>query len=72
LKKAPKRANGKERRDIAYAAGLVIGWHSHVSDHREQGALKAWDRFVARQPFWRPALAAPAAVAASEPPTEAA
>lgn len=72
LKKAPKRANGKERRDIAYAAGLVIGWHSHVSDHREQGALKAWDRFVARQPFWRPALAAPAAVVASEPPTEAA
>jgi CHAD domain-containing protein len=72
LKKAPKRANGKERRDIAYAAGLVIGWHSHISDHREQGALKAWDRFVARQPFWRPLQAAPAAVVATEPPTEAA
>ncbi len=70
LKKAPKRARGKERRDIAYAAGLVIGWHSHVSDHREQGALRAWDRFVGRHPFWRPAEAAPAPVPADEPAGE--
>lgn len=66
LKKAPKRARGKERRDIAYAAGLVIGWHSHVSDHREQGALRAWDRFVGRHPFWRPAEPAPAPAPAPE------
>ncbi len=72
LKKAPKRARGRERRDIAYAAGLVIGWHSHVSDHREQGALKAWDRFVGRHPFWRPAEAAPAPVPEDEPPGETA
>ena len=72
LKKAPKRARGKERRDIAYAAGLVIGWHSHVSDHREQGALKAWDRFVARPPFWRPAEAADPPAPVSEPPEAAA
>jgi CHAD domain-containing protein len=57
LKKAPKRARGKQRRDVAYAGGLVIGWHSHVSDHREQNVLKAWDRFVGKHPFWRPAEA---------------
>lgn len=66
LKKAPKRARGKQRRDIAYAAGLVIGWHSHVSEHREQGALKAWERFVSKPPFWRPAEPEPALVAQGE------
>jgi triphosphatase len=71
LKKAPKRARGKERRDIAYAAGLVIGWHTHVSDHREQGALRAWDRFVGKHPFWRPGEATPPVAAASGPPGEA-
>lgn len=72
LKKAPKRAGGKERRDIAYAAGLVIGWHSHVSNHREQGALKAWDRFVARHPFWRPVEPEPTPAPTDEPTGETA
>ncbi len=61
LKKVPKRAHGRERRQLVFAAGLVVGWHSHVSGHREQGAIYAWDRFIAKRPFWRPAEAAPAA-----------
>lgn len=59
LKKVPKRAHGRERRQLAFAAGVVFGWHSHVSGHREQGAIRAWERFVAKRPFWRPAEAAP-------------
>lgn len=70
LKKVPKRARGKERRDLAFAAGLIVGWHSHVSGHREQGAMRAWDRFVARRPFWRPAEPAPPASASEASGTD--
>lgn len=55
LKKAPKRVSGSERRDVAFAAGVIIGWHSHVSGHREQGVLRSWDRLLRQRPFWRPA-----------------
>lgn len=54
LKKAPKRVRGKASREVAFAAGVIIGWHSHVSGHREQGVLRIWERFLARKPFWRP------------------
>lgn len=68
LKRAPKRVRGKERRATAFAAGLVIGWHSHVSGYREQGALRAWERFIDKRPFWRPeAVEADAGMATGDP-----
>lgn len=73
LKKAPKRVGGKASREVAFAAGIVIGWHSHVSGHREQGVLRIWDRFIARRPFWRPAetQAPPPSADPPEPETAA-
>ncbi len=59
LKKALKRVSGKERRDVAFAAGVIIGWHSHVSGHREHGVLRIWDRFLGKRPFWRTADSGP-------------
>lgn len=55
LKKAPKQVRGKTSREVAFAAGAVIGWHSHISGHREQGVVRIWERFVSKRPFWRPA-----------------
>ncbi|MGZ9073553.1 MAG: hypothetical protein ACXW3G_11725, partial [Rhodoplanes sp.] len=48
---------GKERARLSYAAGLVVGWHSHVSNGREQELIRAWHRFAARTPYWEAATA---------------
>jgi CHAD domain-containing protein len=58
LKRVLKQTGGgKERARLSYAAGLVVGWHSHVSNGREQGLIKAWHRFAARAPYWETATA---------------
>ena len=49
-----KGTRGKERSNLAYAAGLVIGWHSHVGDGREKEVVDAWRRLAARPPYWEP------------------
>jgi CHAD domain-containing protein len=64
LKRAVKGTRGKERAGLAYAAGLVIGWHSHIGDDRERELVAAWQRFVARPPYWEP-TAAPGPTAAA-------
>lgn len=43
---------GRARGRIGYAAGLVVGWHGHISGGREEELLREWQRFVARPPFW--------------------
>jgi triphosphatase len=52
LKRVLKQVRGKQRSRISYAAGLVVGWHSHVGDDREQDLIEAWRRFAARPPYW--------------------
>lgn len=52
LKRVLKGTRGKERAKLAYAAGLVVGWHSHIGDDRELRLVHAWQRFVARRPYW--------------------
>ena len=52
LKRTMKRTRGKERAQLSYAAGLVVGWHTHVGTDREQELIRAWSRFAARAPYW--------------------
>jgi len=70
LKQVIKPARGKERARIGYAAGLVVGWHSHVGDGREQDLIRAWTAFANRAPYWgaRATPAAGTAVHAAETP----
>jgi CHAD domain-containing protein len=57
LKRVLKSTRGKERAQLSYAAGLVVGWHSHVGNDREQELIRAWSRFVARAPYWETGVA---------------
>jgi CHAD domain-containing protein len=54
LKRVLKASSGKERAPLAYSAGLVVGWHSHVSNGREHELRRAWHSFVGRVPYWQP------------------
>ena len=54
LKRVIKQTKGKERARIAYAAGLVVGWHSHVDDGRELTLIRDWTRLASRTPYWEP------------------
>jgi CHAD domain-containing protein len=59
LRRLAREAKAGDRRRLAYGAGLVVGWHNHVSDHREERVGSIWSRFLARKPFWaRPQPAA--------------
>jgi CHAD domain-containing protein len=67
-------ARGRRRGRIGYAAGLIVGWHSHVSQDREDRLRPMWHRLVARTPFWDVPAAMPApqdAPAADAPPQPA-
>lgn len=48
-----KNEKGKTRTRLSYAAGIIVGWHSHVSDHRELTLTETWQRFANTQPFWK-------------------
>src|SRR5512132_2668421 len=77
LKRAMKRTRGKERAQLSYAAGLVVGWHSHVGNEREQELIRAWSRFAARAPYWETGAAghrvsAPTAADTDQAPRESA
>ena len=50
-----KKTHGKQRVRLAYAAGVVVGWHSHVGDGREKEQVEAWQRLISRPPYWEPA-----------------
>jgi CHAD domain-containing protein len=52
LKRVLKQVRGKQRARLSYAAGLVVGWHSHIGDGREQQVIEAWRRFSAQSPYW--------------------
>ncbi len=47
-----KHEKGKRRAQAAYATGLVLGWHNHVSNNREQNLSKLWEDLVTNRPFW--------------------
>lgn len=47
-----KNEKGKRRAQAAYATGLVLGWHNHVSNSREQNLAKIWNGLVNDKPFW--------------------
>jgi triphosphatase len=52
LRRTLKGTRGKERARLSYAAGLVVGWHGHVGDGREQQVVGAWYRLTERAPYW--------------------
>lgn len=58
LQRVVKKTHGKERARLAYAAGMVVGWHSHVGGGREEQQVEAWHRLTARPPYWEPATEA--------------
>ena len=46
------RTNAVEAQAIAYAAGVVVGWHvGHVRDRAEK-LEKRWQAFIAIAPPW--------------------
>ncbi len=60
---------GKERARLSYAAGLVVGWHSHIAGDRENGLRLAWRRFLRRPPYWETARRPNGQDSDREPPT---
>ncbi len=48
-----KNEKGRRRAQAAYATGLVLGWHNHVSNNREQNLATLWEGLVNKRPFWR-------------------
>ncbi len=49
---ATKSARRKDKARLSYAAGIVIGWHSHISGDRERDLTKLWQGFCQSEPFW--------------------
>lgn len=54
LLRLAKAGRGRERARLAYGAGLVVGWHAHIADTRQQHLDTLWAKFTASRPFWRP------------------
>lgn len=52
LKTAVKGTAAKEKNQLLFASGLVIGWHSHIGDDRERRLAEDWRTFITRPPFW--------------------
>lgn len=44
---------GRERRELATASGLVVGWWMAQAGGRETGLRETWSAFLALPPFWR-------------------
>ncbi|HRW59870.1 MAG TPA: CHAD domain-containing protein [Defluviicoccus sp.] len=61
LLRLTKECNGRERTRLAYAAGLVVGWHAHTADSRQQHLDALWAKLTAYPPFWRRAEVSSAA-----------
>jgi triphosphatase len=53
LGRAIKSLRGKKRFRLSYAAGIVVGWHSHVSGVRERDLNTLWEQFRQNEPFWK-------------------
>lgn len=43
---------GRARGRIGFAAGLVVGWHGHIADGREDALRASWARLMERPVFW--------------------
>lgn len=75
LRQVTRALAGRDKARAAYAAGLVVGWHSHTANNLDARQVKVWQRFLARAPFWplpKPLPAAPAdAVTGDSAPGEA-
>lgn len=56
LRKVTRPLSGREKTRLSFAAGLVVGWHSHVTGVREERLLQAWTQLSSRPPFWPPPL----------------
>jgi len=56
---AIKSTRGKKKARLSYAAGLVVGWHSHVFDGRERDLSKLWQGVCQSKPFWNEGADAP-------------
>ncbi|MFZ1412976.1 MAG: CHAD domain-containing protein [Defluviicoccus sp.] len=54
LLRLAKEMKGRERTRLAYAAGLVVGWHAHTAGSRQQQLDTLWAKLCAYPPFWRP------------------
>lgn len=68
VKEIIRPLKGKERARLSYAAGLVVGWHSHVAGDREKQLRLAWHRFIRRPPYWQAGLAATVTAGGEAPP----
>jgi hypothetical protein len=38
--------------DLSFAAGIVYGWQLERADRMWKTAVRRWDEFRNRQPFW--------------------
>jgi CHAD domain-containing protein len=75
---ATKSARRKAKGRLSYAAGVVVGWHSHVSGDRERDLIKVWQGFRHGDPLWNEGESTPekgvepvpdqSPVAATKPP----
>ncbi len=71
LRRVTRPLVGREKARLSFASGLIVGWHSHITEARESRLLKAWNDFVSRPPFW-PIPATEPAEAAMDPSPAAA
>ena len=68
LRRVTRPLAGREKTRLSFAAGVVVGWHSHATGAREARLMEAWEHFCARPPFWPTPL--PSAEAEREPTIE--
>ena len=71
LNRVVRKTHGKERARLSYAAGLVVGWHSHIGDGREKEQVEAWRQLMDRPPYWQTAAEAARRASESEAATPA-
>jgi len=64
---AIKSARRKDKERLSYAAGIVIGWHSHVSGGRQKDVTALWQGFCDSKPFWSEGESTPEKAVAKDP-----